>query len=162
MNHTIKRLKIIALCASTLLLLGILSSAFAEGGTAVVKDSIVRLDRPVTTNINSIIGKAMANPGVKMRYELRGEIANSILTQTKGKAPVNVEVYTVQQLTENGCYRLTVAYTLPNTLFVRKDTNVKEPFAFWQQMNLCENGMAPSTKEGANPLAESTIEGKTP
>jgi hypothetical protein len=162
MNPTIKRFKIIARSASILMLLGTLSPAFAESATEVVKDSIVRLDRPVTTNMKAVISKAMANPGVKMRYELRGEIANSILTQTKGKAPVNVEVYTVQRLTENGCYRLTVAYTLPNTLFVRKDTNVKEPFAFWQQMNLCENGMAPSTKEGANPLAESSTERNTP
>ncbi len=162
MNPTIKHLKITAHSASILLLLGTLSPAFADSGSKVVKDSVVRLDRPITTNMKSIIVKAMANPGVKMRYELRGEIANNILTKTNGKAPVYVEVYTVQKLTEEGCYRLTFAYDLPNAFMTRKDNGMKEPLAFWQQMNLCKSGYAPSTQEGANPLAESVIERKTP
>lgn len=161
MTPTIKHLKIMAHSASILMLLGMFSPAFADGNAKSGKDSVVRLDRPLTTNMKSVINKAMANPGVKMRYELRGEIANTILAKTNGKAPVNVDVVTVQRLTEEGCYRLTVAYTLPNTLMTRKDTGANEPFAFWQQMNLCKNGLAPSTKEGANPV-ESTVERSTP
>ena len=152
MNLTIASIKIIVPSALALGLFMSINIVQAQDGQV---DSIVRLKSPtssVTTSVKSLITQVIKNPSQKVKAELRGEIANDILKKSSGKAPVYVEVSAIQKLTEQGCYRIGVSFTLPNTLLKRKDGGPSEPLAFWQQMNLCENGLAPSTKEGAAPL----------
>lgn len=154
MNLTIASIKIIA--PSAFILSIFCHSAYAQDKV----ESVVRLKTPtplVTTNIKSLIEKVIKNPSTRVKAELRGEIANNILTKTNGKPPVNVEVAALNRLTEPGCYRIGIGFTLPNTYLVRKDGQPSEPLAFWQQMNLCESGLAPSTKEGANPLPQGDL-----
>lgn len=150
MNLTIASIKIIAFSA---LILGLYTQA-AHAQEPV--ESVVRLKTTsplVTTNIKALIDKVLKNPSLKVKAELKGDIANNILTKTKGKPPVYVEVSAINKLVESGCYRVGIAFTLPNTYLVRSDGAPSESLAFWQQMNLCESGLAPSTKEGALPLS---------
>jgi hypothetical protein len=125
------------------------------------QDSLVRLKPPtlpISTSIRSIMDQVLKNPSERIKVELRGEIANEIISKTHGKAPVYVEAAAVQQLTEHGCYRIGIVFTLPNTMLERKDGGQGTPLAFGQQMNWCINGLAPSTKEGAQPLHQRSVQ----
>lgn len=152
MNPTLASRKIIVPSALALGLFVLISAVQAQDNQV---DSIIRMKShalPVSTNVKALIAQVLKTPGQKVKVELRGEVANEILKKSSGKAPVYVEVSAIQKLTEQGCYRIGVAFTLPNTLLKRKDGGPGEPLAFWQQMNLCQNGQAPLTKEGATPL----------
>jgi hypothetical protein len=90
--------------------------------------------------VKALMMRALNSPAGVARGIVEGKEADKIHETTGSYDPLRGEVTTIKRYKEEGCSRLAVKLTQPNTP-TRQGT--KTDFVLNYELNLCQNGMPP-------------------
>lgn len=91
-------------------------------------------------SVKELMMKALNSPAGVARGIIEGKEADKIHETTGSYDPLRGEVSTLKRFKEEGCSRLAVKLTQPNT---PTQQGTKTDFSLNYELNLCQNGMPP-------------------
>lgn len=90
--------------------------------------------------VKTLMMMALNSPSGIARGIIEGKEADKIHETTGSYDPLRGEVTTIKRYKEEGCSRLAVKLTQPNT---QTQQGTKTDFVLNYELNLCQNGMPP-------------------